>query len=71
MANDRNPTTKRGSRREKPTELETSAVTFAGLLAQNVDERRGINTEFGTPETQVKVVAAVKDVFFKYAKKGD
>lgn len=71
MTSDRNQTTKRASRRQKPTELETSAVTFVGFLAQNVDERRGIKTEFGTPETQVKVVAAVKSVFFKYAKKGD
>jgi hypothetical protein len=72
MANSSNPTsTKPARRRKKPTELEMSAVTFAGLLAQNVDQNRGIKTEYGTPETQAKVIAEVKETFFKYSKEGD
>ncbi len=64
-------TTKPARRRKKPTDLEMSAVTFAGLLAQNVDQNRGITTEYGTPETQEKVIAEVKKTFLKYSKEGD
>jgi hypothetical protein len=42
-----------------------SAVRFVAEISANVDAQRGIVTPNGTAETQAKVIAVVKDAFFK------
>jgi len=44
-----------------PTEM--AAVTFVAALAQHVDEKRGIITQNGTPETQSRIAADLKERF--------
>jgi hypothetical protein len=50
---------------KKPTALQESAVHFVAALAADVDRQHGITAPNGTPETQAKVIAVVKDRFFK------
>jgi len=50
--------------RPAPTPTEMAACYFVAALAQDVDARRGVVAEDGTPETRTKVIDLVRERFF-------
>lgn len=49
---------------QSPTPLQQAACYFVSALARDADARRGIVTPHGTKETQTKVIAVVREMFF-------